>query len=68
MIALPVMQKYGFTGRMFPVANYIGKTNRWDVTFGSINRATHLIAEQITILSESGLEIGSHGVTHTTFM
>jgi len=66
-IAFPLMEKYGFTGLVFPVAHYIGQTNRWDVTFGSLNKATHLTAEQIKILSESGWEIGSHGLTHTAF-
>tara|TARA_B110000263_G_C15025093_1_gene381339 strand:- start:27 stop:632 length:606 start_codon:yes stop_codon:yes gene_type:complete len=66
-IAFPLMQKYGFTGLVFPVAHYIGQTNSWDVTFGSLNRATHLTTGQIKILSENGWEIGSHGLTHTAF-
>jgi peptidoglycan/xylan/chitin deacetylase (PgdA/CDA1 family) len=52
---------------VFPVAHYIGQTNSWDITFGSFNKATHLTVEQIKILSESGWEIGSHGLTHTAF-
>ena len=66
-IALPLMQKYGFTGTVFPVVNYIGKMNDWDVTFGGINKARHLSKEQIGELSNNGWEIGSHGLTHTAF-
>jgi len=66
-IAFPIMQKYGLTGVVFPVAKYIGQNNKWDVTFGSLNSARHLNAEQIKILSENGWEIGSHGLTHTAF-
>ena len=61
------MRKYGFTGLVFPVANYLGKINKWDVTFGSFNRANHLNLAQIKLLSDNGWEIGSHGLTHRPF-
>tara|TARA_B110000467_G_scaffold88461_1_gene79974 strand:+ start:3968 stop:4729 length:762 start_codon:yes stop_codon:yes gene_type:complete len=66
-IAFTLMQKYGFIGHVFPVVGYIGKMNDWDVTFASINKAKHLDASQIKILSDNGWEIGSHGLTHTAF-
>ena len=66
-IAFPLMQKYGFIGLVFPVANYIGKMNDWDVTFASINKTKHLDSDQISILADNGWEIGSHGLTHTPF-
>ena len=66
-IALPLMEKYGFTGTVFPVGNYIGKMNDWDVNFGGINKARHLSKYQIVELSNNGWEIGSHGLTHTAF-
>lgn len=66
-IAFPLMQKYGFIGLVFPVADYIGKTNNWDVIFSSINKANHLNAYQISTLANHGWEIGSHGLTHTAF-
>tara|TARA_B110000467_G_scaffold14473_1_gene12500 strand:+ start:30209 stop:30814 length:606 start_codon:yes stop_codon:yes gene_type:complete len=66
-IALPLMQKYGFKGTVFPVVNYIGKMNDWDVTFGGINKARHLSRKQLKELSKNGWEIGSHGLTHTAF-
>ena len=61
------MEKYGFTGLVFPVADYIGKINSWDITFGRFNKASHLTSIQILELSESGWEIGSHGLSHTAF-
>ena len=66
-IAFPLMQKYGFTGLVFPVVSYIGKMNDWDVTFGSINKVMHLNSAQIKSLVNEGWEIGSHGLTHTAF-
>ena len=61
------MQKYGFIGLVFPVANYIGKMNDWDITFATINKVKHLDSNQISILADNGWEIGSHGLTHTPF-
>jgi len=66
-IAFPLMQKYGFIGLVFPVVNYIGKMNDWDITFASLNKAKHLDYDQITILADNGWEIGSHGLTHIPF-
>ena len=67
LIAFPLMRKYGFKGLVFPIAGYLGKENKWDITFGSFNRANHLTVDQVRALSDSGWEIGSHGLTHTPF-
>jgi len=64
-IAFPFMQKYGFTGLVFPVVSYIGRMNDWGVTFGSIIKAIHLNSTEIKSLVDEGWEIGSHGLTHT---
>jgi peptidoglycan/xylan/chitin deacetylase (PgdA/CDA1 family) len=66
--ALPIMEKYGFTGTVFPVAGYIGKYNDWDVNFWGFNRALHLNAAQIYELSECGWKVGSHGLTHRSLI
>ncbi|HKI54077.1 MAG TPA: polysaccharide deacetylase family protein, partial [Anaerolineales bacterium] len=50
--ALPIMQKYNFTGVIYLVNNYIGA-------------AGFLNTEDIHELYEAGWEIGSHGITHT---
>lgn len=49
--ALPIMQKYGFTGTAYIVYNYVG-------IGGYMN------AEQIRSLYASGWEIGSHSISH----
>ncbi|HUF00603.1 MAG TPA: polysaccharide deacetylase family protein [Anaerolineales bacterium] len=49
--ALPIMQRYNFTGTSYIVYNYVGITNHMDL-------------EQIRALYASGWEIGSHGLSH----
>lgn len=49
--ALPVMQRYRFTGISYIVYNYVGITHYMD-------------AEQIHQLYAAGWEIGSHGLSH----
>jgi peptidoglycan/xylan/chitin deacetylase (PgdA/CDA1 family) len=50
-IAWPLMQKYGFTGVLYIVSNYIGAD-------GFMN------ASQIVEMHNAGWEIGSHSVSH----
>jgi peptidoglycan/xylan/chitin deacetylase (PgdA/CDA1 family) len=50
--ALPIMQRYGFTGVSYLVYYYIGISNYMD-------------KEQILALYASGWEIGSHSLSHT---
>jgi len=49
--ALPIMQKYNFTGTIYIVYNYIGLANFMD-------------ADQIRELYAKGWEIGSHSTSH----
>ena len=49
--ALPIMQKYGFTGTVYIVYNYIGA-------------GLFMGKDQIRELYNAGWEIGSHGVSH----
>ena len=64
--AFPIMEEYGIKGIVFPVTDYIGKFNDWDINF-RINRARHLNISQIRILSDAGWEIGSHGHWHRAY-
>lgn len=64
--AFPILQEFGFTAVVFVVTGYIGKWNEWDVNLGGI-RSRHLNASQIKKLSESGIEIGTHGTSHYAF-
>ena len=49
--ALPIMQRYGFTGVAYIVNNYLGVTH-------------YMNADQIRALYAAGWEIGSHGLSH----
>ncbi|HEX2994668.1 MAG TPA: polysaccharide deacetylase family protein, partial [Anaerolineales bacterium] len=50
--AMPIMQKYGFTGTAYIVYNYMWVPRYMDV-------------DQVKALHEAGWEIGSHGTSHT---
>jgi peptidoglycan/xylan/chitin deacetylase (PgdA/CDA1 family) len=50
--ALPVMQRYNFTGVSYIVYNYVGIRN-------------YMNADQIQALYAAGWEVGSHGLSHT---
>jgi peptidoglycan/xylan/chitin deacetylase (PgdA/CDA1 family) len=49
--ALPLMQRYGFTGTSYIVYNYIGTTN-------------YMSVDEIRALHSAGWEIGSHSLSH----
>jgi len=49
--ALPILQKYGFTGSAYIVYNYVGIS-------------AYMNADQIRVLYTSGWEIGSHSISH----
>jgi peptidoglycan/xylan/chitin deacetylase (PgdA/CDA1 family) len=49
--ALPILQRYGFTGVAYIVYHYVGLTHYMD-------------ANQIRALHAAGWEIGSHGLSH----
>jgi len=49
--ALPILQKYGFTGSAYIVYNYVGIS-------------AHMNADQIRALYAAGWEIGSHSISH----
>ena len=49
--AFPIMQKYGFTGVLYIVANYMGADQ-------------YMNADQIKEMASAGWEVGSHSVNH----
>jgi peptidoglycan/xylan/chitin deacetylase (PgdA/CDA1 family) len=49
--AFPIMQKYGFTGILYLVANYLGADQ-------------YMNAEQIKEMAAAGWEVGSHSISH----
>lgn len=51
-LAFPILQKYGFTGVFFVIADRVDHTH-------------HLTRDQLIEMVEQGMEIGSHGLTHS---
>ena len=49
--AFPIMQKYGFTGVVYIVGNYLGAEK-------------YMNADQIREMSAAGWEVGSHSISH----
>jgi len=50
-LALPILNKYGFTAEVYVTTDWIGKPN-------------YLSEEQISELFHAGIQIGSHGASH----
>jgi peptidoglycan/xylan/chitin deacetylase (PgdA/CDA1 family) len=62
--AFPVLKKYGFTATIFVVANYVGKTNGFDVRAGlqPVNQMAGW--EELEQMGGYGIVIGSHTMDH----
>ena len=59
--ALPELRRRGFTASVFIISDRLGGTNEWDG-----GPAWPLLSgHQVTELAAAGMEIGSHGATHT---
>jgi peptidoglycan/xylan/chitin deacetylase (PgdA/CDA1 family) len=61
--AFPVLQKYGFSATIFPITDFVGKKNFWDINLGW-RTFEHLDWSDIRQLAAAGWEIGSHTATH----
>jgi peptidoglycan/xylan/chitin deacetylase (PgdA/CDA1 family) len=64
--ALPNLEKFNFTAVIFIITHFVGKWNTWDANLTKTH-FRHLNTQQILQLSEYGMEIGSHGMTHRAF-
>jgi peptidoglycan/xylan/chitin deacetylase (PgdA/CDA1 family) len=60
--ALPILKFFGFTATVFALASRLGGTNAWDA--GGPSKLL-LTADQLCHAAAVGMEIGSHGSTHT---
>ena len=60
---LPVLNRYGFAGTIFLVADHVGGTNAWDARHGDPPRAL-LGWSEAADLAAMGMEIGSHARSH----
>lgn len=61
--ALPVLRKRGFSATVFAIAGWLGRENSWDVKGP---RKALMTDGQLRQLADSGIEIGSHGLTHVS--
>ena len=65
--AFPVLKKYGFPATMFVVSQLVGKTNEWMQEEGFPARKL-LGWEKLKDMSENGITIGSHTITHASLI
>lgn len=61
--AMPIMQMYGFKGVVYPVTNFVGQYNDWDVQIGTL-KFKHLDWQDLREVQNLGFEIGSHTRSH----
>ena len=61
--ALPILKKYRVPATVFVVTGAVGRTNRWMDGRGFSQR-NMLTWEQVKALSDHGVALGSHTVTH----
>ena len=59
----PMLSSLRVTASVFVIADFIGKTNSWDIKL-SYKPFRHMNAEQIREVAAMGFEVGSHSCTH----
>jgi peptidoglycan/xylan/chitin deacetylase (PgdA/CDA1 family) len=62
--ALPTLESLGFSATVFVVAGMLGEGNTWEHHGGPRQRLRLLEADGVREISERGMEVGSHTVTH----
>lgn len=61
--AVPALQARQIPFAIFIPAGFAGKQNRWDYTY-LFSKKEHLTPKELRHLSDTGVEIGSHGLSH----
>jgi peptidoglycan/xylan/chitin deacetylase (PgdA/CDA1 family) len=62
--ALPTLERLGFSATVFVVAGMLGKENTWEHRGGPRLPLRLLDANGVREISQRGIEVGSHTVTH----
>jgi peptidoglycan/xylan/chitin deacetylase (PgdA/CDA1 family) len=62
--ALPTLERLGFSATVFVVAGKLGKENDWKHRGAPRPRLKLLQADGVREISERGVEVGSHSMTH----
>jgi len=62
--ALPVLEELGFSATVFVIAGMLGGKNTWEHVHESHPELNLLTADEVREVSERGIEVGSHTMTH----
>jgi peptidoglycan/xylan/chitin deacetylase (PgdA/CDA1 family) len=62
--ALPTLERLGFSATVFVVAGMLGKENTWQHRSGPRLQLRLVEANGVREISERGMEVGSHTITH----
>ncbi len=62
--AVPIMERAGFSATVFVVTDMQGEENDWEHAHTPRPRLKLLVAESVREVSERGMEVGSHSLTH----
>ena len=60
--ALPILKKYRHVGNVFPIANWIGRENKWE-NFGKAPTRT-MDERELALWQNEGHYVGSHTMDH----
>jgi peptidoglycan/xylan/chitin deacetylase (PgdA/CDA1 family) len=63
--AVPTLHTFGFSATVFAVAGMLGKENKWEHAYEPSHRMNLLTGQGLRAVAEMGMEVGSHGMTHT---
>lgn len=63
-VAVPVLERLGFSATVFVVAEMLGKKNDWEHEHPPRPRLQLLDIAGLREVSERGMEVGSHSLTH----
>lgn len=62
--ALPILEEFGFTATVFVIGGLLGKENDWEHHYEPKPRIKLLEAEEVREVSERGMEVGAHTMSH----
>jgi peptidoglycan/xylan/chitin deacetylase (PgdA/CDA1 family) len=62
--AVPILERLGFSATVFAVAGMLGEENDWEHTYTPRPHLKLLTAEELRVVAERGMEVGSHSTTH----
>jgi peptidoglycan/xylan/chitin deacetylase (PgdA/CDA1 family) len=62
--ALPILEGFGFTATVFVIGGLLGEENSWEHYYEPKPRLELLEAEEVREVSERGMEVGAHSMSH----